>query len=118
MDGQTLRETLEAVERMTRKPQAELDGPGLPAVGQYLWEWFQQLHGARPSTGFGVSAISHTEMAHFFSLIGVRPEPWEIGILRALDGVALTSVAPDPNAKARAERPASAAPKKATPRKR
>lgn len=59
----------------------------LPASMQEYWQWFLDLNNTRPA-GFGISSITFTEMQAYFSLMGVEPESWEVGILRMFDSIA------------------------------
>lgn len=64
-----------------------LQGPGLPAEAAYLWEWFLELSAARPSGGFGPSAIAYSEILAWAQLTGRRPVPWEVRWIGHLDRV-------------------------------
>lgn len=59
-------------------------GPDLPLEGVWLWGAFCALDETRES-GFGVGAISFTEMKSYADLWGFRWAPAEIAIIRALD---------------------------------
>jgi hypothetical protein len=90
-DGKTLREHLEAVERLTKKKPKELiEQVELPESMSEYWEWFTALNKSR-SSGFGASPITYTEMVSYFSLIGIEPEKWEIDIVKMFDSIALSS---------------------------
>lgn len=63
----------------------DLDGPACPPELVYVLEWYGELAAARGSNGFGVSPISFSEIAAWSGLVGVRPTPFEIGVLRHVD---------------------------------
>lgn len=52
------------------------------------WKWFLELNETRPS-GMGISAISFTEMKHFFDLYWIIPEVEEVDMIKLFDRVAL-----------------------------
>lgn len=58
--------------------------PELPRETAHLWEWYQDLSGAR-GAGFSINAISWIDLWAYFDLKRMRPEPWEVQTLRALD---------------------------------
>ena len=88
-DGRTLREHLENIERQTRVKPKELEQQvQLPEVFLDCWLWFLALNSTRVP-GFGISAISFSEMQAYFNLYGIEPEPWEIDIIRMFDGIAV-----------------------------
>lgn len=89
--GVTLRENLEQVVKATQgkvRPP-ELDPPECPHELLHLWEWFADLSGARPHTGFGPGPLPFSEIQAWANLTGHRPTPWEVGVLKRLDGVYL-----------------------------
>lgn len=92
-DGASFREHLLSVQKLTGKPQPELNGPELPQGAYFVWSWFVKLSSKRTSNGFGMNPISYTEMKSFFDLEGVIPEDWELEILNRLDYMALESYA-------------------------
>lgn len=90
--GGTLRDHLESVERQTGKTPDKLIPPDFPDAVGHLWEWFIDLDRARPSGGFGPSAISYAEIDAFARLTGAEPTPFEVDVLRALDREYLATV--------------------------
>lgn len=92
-DGATLRQHLEAVEKMTkRKPEQLQNAPELPLSCLQVWNFFTQLNATRTSAGFGANPIQYSEILAFFTLEGYDPEAWEIDLIRKLDIVALTQM--------------------------
>jgi len=90
-DGTTLREHLEAVERLTKKKPKELvEQVELPESLSECWDWFLSLSKSRPS-GLGVSPITYTEMLSYFSLIGIEPDKYEVDIIKMFDSIAVSS---------------------------
>lgn len=69
-------------------PQEKPPTP-FPKGLEYLWRWFGELEGGRPFVDGAMLPIPPTEYAAWASLAGVRPRPWELSILRALDATAL-----------------------------
>lgn len=67
----------------------------------YLWGWFIELASARTSNGFGLNPISYVEIAAWARLTGREPSPWEVSLLKRMDGAALAAYAKKaPGAKA------------------
>lgn len=55
----------------------------LPAI-DYLWEWFQDLHGTREG-GFGPGPLTHTEIYCWASLNHIELSPWELKMIKVID---------------------------------
>jgi hypothetical protein len=86
----TLREHLMQAEKQIGKGKVkELQMPPFPFQLYREWGWFSDLHAARQSSGFGPLPLSYSEMHSYFFLINEKPNPWQMGMLRRLDGVAL-----------------------------
>lgn len=89
-DGKTLRDHLEAVERLTKKrPQQLNEQIELPVSMRECWQWFLSLNNTR-SSGFGASPITYQEMWCYFDLQGIEPEQWEIDIIKMFDNISLS----------------------------
>ena len=84
----TLRETLETVERMTRRTPPELRSAPLPSECADVWRWFTRLNATRPQ-GLGAGGIPETEIRAFFQNRRITPMQWEIEALAALDAAAM-----------------------------
>jgi len=84
----TLWEELEAMEKRSGR-QLLPDEPLFPAVVEYLWEWFQQLHATRGG-GFGPASITYAEIDAWSRQTGTRPTPWEVEQLKGIDREWLT----------------------------
>lgn len=54
-----------------------------------VWRDFINLNATRTSNGFGINAISYSEMEAYFRVNDIKPEPWEIEIIRNFDTVVL-----------------------------
>jgi len=94
-DGKTLRETCLAVEAQEGFTPAELlDAPDLPTGFEYLWSWFARLNSTRQA-GFGLSAITETELRSFFLNRRIEPQEWEIQLILRLDRMALKASTKD-----------------------
>lgn len=78
------------------KIERRLEGPPLPYCLRHLWEWFGELAEARGG-GMGPSPIGYQDIAAWAKLTGRRPTPWEVSVIRQLDGLWL-SIMPDQNA--------------------
>ena len=88
-DGKSLREHLLAVERVTGIRPKELDElVELPQEFIFLWNDFVNLSSTRPS-GFGISAISFTEIDAYARLYNIEYDPWQLDMLRKFDSVAM-----------------------------
>lgn len=66
--------------------------PELPVEGAYVWAAYRELDLARTSNGYGPNPISYTDMLAYFVLQGMKPRPWVIATLRAIDVAFLTFV--------------------------
>lgn len=111
----TVREHLEAQERMTGRTPKRLILPELPCQIEHLWSWFRELAAARTGNGYGPNPIAWTEIAAWAALTGARPTPWEVAALKALDAEYLADAAETARA-ARATRQPATKQKSATTR--
>jgi hypothetical protein len=60
----------------------------IPETLLHVWCWFLDLHSTRPS-GFGVSAITYSEIKAYFELLQLKVEPWEIELIKRFDRIAM-----------------------------
>lgn len=89
-----MRDQLQSVWRQTGiKPKEFEDLVELPESCISIWKWFIDLHNARGSNGFGINPISYTEIKAYFDLIDIRPEEWEIMLIKRFDNEALIAYA-------------------------
>ena len=89
-DGTSLKDQLLNVERQTGiKPKELQDLVELPEVFSSCWSWFLDLNSARTSGAMAPNPITFTEMKCYFDLMEIQPEPWEVHIIKMLDGIAL-----------------------------
>jgi hypothetical protein len=58
--------------------------PQVPLESAHIWRWFLDLNAPRGAT-FSVNPISWTDTASYFGLKRIRPDPWEVDLLRSLD---------------------------------
>jgi len=71
----------------------ELDNPvAIPVELAYLFAWFTELSAARGSGGFGANPISYAEIDAWARLTGTAPTPFEISVIRLLDGALLRNL--------------------------
>jgi len=90
-DGQSLRETLATVERMTGRMPAEGINPGeIPDLLVDLWNHFLRLNATR-NVGMGTCPITELEIFAFCANRRMRLSTWEIDVIRRLDDIALSS---------------------------
>ena len=88
--NETLRDQLEVVYKTTGIKPAELEPPcELNELFVDAWNFFLDLHNSRTSNGFGINAISYTEIHHYFSVIQIVPQYWEIELIKLFDSTAL-----------------------------
>ena len=87
-EGGTVGNSLKAYLRDTgRRHPEDRDHIEPPMSLMYLYGWFWECAQGRPIGPEGVSMpIPSAEIAAWASLAQVRPQPWEMGALRALDG--------------------------------
>lgn len=74
----------------------ELEGPGLPPLLVYVWEWFCELSAARGSNGFGANPISWAEIDAWAQRMRRNPSVFELELLQALDAAFVISMATEP----------------------
>lgn len=58
--------------------------PSVPYETRHLWRWFCDISRAR-TAGWGVDPISWTDAWSYFRMLRIRPQPWEVEAIRALD---------------------------------
>jgi hypothetical protein len=56
------------------------------------------LHNARGSNGFGINPISYTEIKSYFDLIDLKPDDWEVNLIKLFDNEALSAYAKEAEA--------------------
>jgi hypothetical protein len=80
------------------KPKELEDVVELPESSFQVWKWFIDLHNSRTSNGFGVNPISYTEIKAYFDLIDIKPEEWEVTLIKLFDNEALSAYAKEAEA--------------------
>ncbi|WP_233236343.1 hypothetical protein [Bordetella sp. LUAb4] len=79
----------EAIEQQTGVRAALLDGPALPREAAHVWQWFEDLSAHRQLLhipgAIMPQPVGYTDMAHYFSLAGIAPQPWQRRLLSLLD---------------------------------
>jgi hypothetical protein len=89
-DGQSLRQTLEAVKKQTGKAPKELINPvELPIILRDEWEYFLKLNASRTAGMSSHNPISEQEIYYFFRNRKIDAQSWQIDLIRRLDVVAL-----------------------------
>jgi hypothetical protein len=90
--GESLRDTLEAVERMTgRMPAEGLNPVDDPDLLWDLWQHFLRLGASRTAGAMTANPISELEIWAFCRLRGLHLERWELDAIRRLDAIALSN---------------------------
>lgn len=80
---------MEQVARQTGSlPDLLRDEPDMPPFLEYLWSWWLRLT-RRRGCGFAPEPLNHSQLADFFRLIGIDPQPWEIDLLERIDDLYL-----------------------------
>jgi hypothetical protein len=72
-------------------PEEGINQVTFPAEVAHIWAWFTRLDAARQPAFAGLSPITYEAMAAFFTLQGIKPQPWEVDAIKALDRVAVDS---------------------------
>lgn len=89
--GESLRDTLKAVEiRTGRMPAEGLNPVDEPDVLRDLWRHFKHLNAARTYGFSAANPISELEIWAYCRNRNVRLQQWEVNALRRLDAIALT----------------------------
>lgn len=73
-----------------RLPDELANAPQMPAELAHVWRWFCELHATRAHGQCGAFPIGFAEIAAWAALTGVRPRPFEVAALRAIDDVFMT----------------------------
>ena len=76
----------------------EQAGKSAPSISvsiqaRHVLQWFMDLHSSRGNNGFGYNPITYTDIAHWASLIGADPQPWEVRAIRLMDSAFLEEAA-------------------------
>lgn len=66
----------------------------LPHETAYLWEWFLAMS-ERRGASMSVNALAWSDIAAFFQLRGLSPQPWEVDTICQLDTAYLVCQASD-----------------------
>ena len=56
------------------------------------------MHNARGSNGFGINPISYTEIKSYFDLIDLKPDDWEVNLIKLFDNEAMKAYAKEAEA--------------------
>lgn len=80
---------------MTRKERPELYVPDVPDGLTVIWANFVELSSTRTQTMSGYAPISFSEINAYLALSGLRPSPWEVRVIRALDRIYLEETSRD-----------------------
>lgn len=91
--GVTLRDQLLLLEEQLGYPPPELAelNTELPSGFEQVWIDFLKLHRTR-TAGFGVNALSNTEILAYCTLHGICLEPEEVEIIQRFDSEALSEI--------------------------
>lgn len=64
---------------------AGADGPDMPPLLDYLWEWFKELSLGRAAGAFEPARITWLDIKTWAELIGEAIEPWEVRAILRID---------------------------------
>jgi hypothetical protein len=92
-NGTPLRAHLISVWDQSGNMPEELDAIDIPDAAEYLWKWFWDLSAARGSNGFGSNPIGYETLQAWSIMTTNQPTPWEIEVLRRMDGEYMDIVA-------------------------
>ena len=85
-DGQPLRVHLENLFRQKGvMPKLLEEAPDCPEMGEYLWDWFIEMHADRRSGVNGAERFSAADMLDWCWASGNTLELWERKALRLID---------------------------------
>ncbi len=57
----------------------------MPAAGQQVWFWFQELDAQRTGNGYGPNALGFVAIAEWARLRGLVLKQWQLDAILALD---------------------------------
>ncbi|WP_080664286.1 phage tail assembly chaperone [Sinorhizobium meliloti] len=57
----------------------------VPAAGQQVWFWFQELDAQRTGNGYGPNALGFVAIAEWARLRGLVLKQWQLDAILALD---------------------------------
>lgn len=63
----------------------ELNGPELPEMTEYLWQWFMELHIDRGFTETGPQTVSYQDIKAWADITHRAPRPGEVEAIKRLD---------------------------------
>ena len=84
-NGISLKKHLEQIYKSTKVKPEQLEAPAFPESVRHVWQWFTELHEARPRTGMGVSPLLFSEIQAWSAMTGSVPTPWELGVIKSID---------------------------------
>jgi hypothetical protein len=90
--GATQGAHLDAAQRVAARRGNAVAGPAeppCPAAARHVWGWFMELNQGRQATSAGAQALTYAEIDSWARLTGRRPSPWEVRLLKRLDGLFL-----------------------------
>lgn len=92
-DGQTKRESMQALAASAGLPPPEFDESPCPPELAYLLAWWAELTAARQGGFSGANPISYSEIEAWSRLSCVALSHWEVALLRRIDVAFVRSVA-------------------------
>lgn len=90
VDGATVREHLQALERQSGFTPDQLKGAEFPEFFRSVWSYFLELCSARTSNGFGANPITFLDIKTWAELTQTPISPNEVRIIKQLDSIYLT----------------------------
>lgn len=73
--------------------EADLEGPDFPDVVGYLWDYFMELHAARPVGAMGAGPLTFEGIKAWSDLTHRELSPWEVKALKDIDAIWLETQA-------------------------
>ncbi len=77
----------------------------MPAAGQQVWFWFQELDAQRTGNGYGPNALGFVAIAEWARLRGLVLKQWQLDAILALDIKRREVMAPKAEEQAEPEKP-------------
>ncbi|WP_246802589.1 hypothetical protein [Ensifer sp. ENS02] len=77
----------------------------VPAAGQQVWFWFQELDTQRTGNGYGPNALGFVAIAEWARLRGLVLKQWQLDAILALDIKRREVMAPKAEEQAEPEKP-------------
>lgn len=90
--GKSRLQTLKEIRKQTGVVAPELKAmPRVPMGAEHVWRWYLALDARRTAGGFSINPITWSDLAAFFALHRLSPQPWELSAIARIDDTFIES---------------------------